>query len=159
MKKLIILITIMLLAVAPAIAEAPNPDYLYSTDTISFSVVNTYLHQAPDNDFIIIEFLWRNQTSEPISFNMNLLVTGYQNGKELSRINYEPDYDTDLMSVETLDRIMPGYENTNYEFIPLKDNSEVTIVIDQAFEVGDSFEDITYTVMPSDLSEFKWPEE
>lgn len=159
MKKLIIIILSLVFCAIPTFAKAPDSDTVYNTDAISFSITNTYLYKAPGNDFIILEFHWKNITNKPISFNMNLLVTGYQNDRELSMIDYEPNANTDTMSVNCMTRIMPGYENTDYEFIPIKDDSEVTIVVDKAFEVGNSFEDIIYTVIPGELPEFQWPKE
>lgn len=159
MKKLLVLVLSFVLFTIPSFAEAPDSSTIYSTDAILFSLTNTYLHKAPGNDFIILEFHWKNISNEPLYFGMKLSVTGFQNGKELSLINYEPDYDTDMIAVNSMTQIMPGYENTDYEFIPIKDGSEVTIIVDQALEVGNSFEDITYTVIPGELPEFQWPEQ
>lgn len=159
MKKLLALILSLALFSVPSFAEAPDSSTVYQTDDISFSITNTYLHRAPGNDFIIIEFRWKNISNEPQDFSMKLITKGFQNGKEMSLFNYEPDYDTDMMVVNSMTEIMPGYENTDYDFIPIKDDSEVTITVDQMLEVGNSFEEITYTVIPSELPEFQWPEE
>ena len=158
-KLLLVFLFVAVILNYTATAEMPDPATVYQTDQISFSIIGTYRHSYEPNDFIIIGFNWKNLASEPIYFGMKLLVSGYQNGKEISKINYEPDYDTDVMSVNSMTKIMPGYENIDYEFIPIKDDSEVTIVIDKAFEVGNTFDEITYRVMPSDLPEFQWPEE
>jgi hypothetical protein len=150
MKKLIAILITLLLAGSASLGALSESPTVYQTERIEFSLNGPYLYHDGDRDYVVLGYDWTNISDEPQSFSFMITATGYQHGREVS--DYSPD---SFYQYNTLDKFLPGYGTRSYDIFRIDSlEDEVVIYVDDGYDMSDRFEDITLTVIPSELPEF-----
>jgi len=127
-----------------------DPPTVYQTKRIEFSINGPYLYHDEGTDYVVLGYDWTNISEEPQSFDYMITATCYQHGREVS--DYSP---RSFYQYNTSDKFLPGYGTRNYDIFNIDSlEDEVTIYVDDGFDVSGKFDDIKLTAIPSELPEF-----
>ena len=127
-----------------------EPPTVYQTKRIEFSINGPYLYHDEGTDYVVLGYDWTNISEEPRSFDYMITATCYQHGREVS--DYSPQ---SFYQYNTSDKCLHGYGTRSYDIFRIDSlEDEVTIYVDDGFDVSGKFDDIKLTALPSELPEF-----
>lgn len=115
----------------------------------TYKLDGPYLYHAADGDYIALFYDWINTDDSPRDDFLLVSVEAYQNGHDLDSAWLDDFWDK---YHDPNDKYMPGYGGRSYKIFKLEDDSDVSFVVDTDMDIVDAYEDVVFTVNPSELS-------